>query len=263
MKLQATVNTRIYITLFACLGVCFSAFSHAEGPAADATAKENPFHMEDCPNDYPSTLAMADLAQEICRRANQDQIAVWVHPPKSLDHLNSEQWMQHKEGMYKENRIWAETVIREHGYPGNDMVGEKASSRFWLMLQHADFDPEFQIYALSELKKQVDKNNASKRNYCYLIDRVRTNTQQPQVYGTQVSYNFSTGQALPRNLENPSEVNIRRAAMDLEPIEDYINDTTQLHYQMNQASLEKKGIMKPPQFAAGELVELYKNGSLK
>lgn len=263
MKLQATVNTRIYITLFACLGVCFSTFSQAESPEAEAQRKKNPFHMEDCANDYPSTLAMADLSQEICHHANQDQIAAWASPPKSLDHLSSEQWVQHREGMYKENRIWAETVIREHGYPGNDMVGEKASSRFWLILQHADFGPEFQVYALSELKKQVDKNNASKGDYCYLIDRVRINTQQPQVYGTQVSYNLSTGQALPRNLENPSEVNIRRAAMDLEPIEDYINDTTQFHHQINQALFEKKGIMKPPQFAAGELIELYKNGNLQ
>lgn len=260
MRPQATVNTRIYATLVACLGACLAATCHAEGSAVDATIKENPLHMEDCANKPSSTLAMADLAQEICRRANQDQIAAWAYPPKSLDHLSSEQWMQHKEGMYKENRIWAETVIREHGFPGYDMVGE---SRFWLLLQHADLDPEFQIYALSELKKQVDKNNASKDDYCYLIDRVMLNTGQSQVYGTQVSYKLSTGQALPRNLEKPSEVNIRRAAMDLDPIENYINDTTQFHYQMNQASLEKKGVMKPPQFAAGELVELYKNGSLQ
>ena len=82
------------------------------------------------------------------------------------------------------------------------------------------------------------------RNYGLLTDRVKINTGEKQIYGTQVTYN-SFGQAYPKNLADSMNVNKLRAEVGLEPIEEYLNNMTQMHFEMNKKYLESKGITAP------------------
>jgi hypothetical protein len=68
---------------------------------------------------------------------------------------------------------------------GYSLVGESGSSRFWAIVQHCDDDVPFQQKVLLLMKKEVDRKNASGRNYAYLKDRVLINLKQKQLYGTQ------------------------------------------------------------------------------
>jgi len=77
-------------------------------------------------------------------------------------------------------------IFDQYGFAGFDLVGEKGSSDFWLIVQHSDHNPEFQLEVLEKMKIEVDKGNADSRNYALLLDQVKLNTGHAQIYGTQV-----------------------------------------------------------------------------
>jgi hypothetical protein len=90
------------------------------------------------------------------------------------------------------NELKAKIIINKYSYPGYDQVGESSNS-FWAIVQHCDDDIPFQERVLALLKKEIDKNNASKSNYALLTDRVLVNKNQKQIYGTQLNRDIKTG----------------------------------------------------------------------
>lgn len=119
------------------------------------------------------------------------------------------------------NEIKAKAIINRYGYPGYDQVGE-LSNDFWAIVQHCDGDIPFQEQVLALLKKEVDKNNASKENYALLTDRILVGKHQKQIYGTQVKRDLKTGKSAPFPLKYPKQVDKLRKQMGLEPLADYI-----------------------------------------
>lgn len=137
-------------------------------------------------------------------------------------------------------------LFEQFGYLGADRVGTDAADAFWLLVQHADRDPGFQDRVVDAMKPVVARGDARPNNLAYLTDRVRTNTGRPQVYGTQVDYDGKTGRILPKALEAPGQVDERRKAVGMEPLWEYVNSMTELHFQMNQKQLKKQGVEAPP-----------------
>lgn len=156
---------------------------------------------------------------------------------EQLDHF--------KDSVFTGHQVLLSKMFNEYGYPGYDLVGKKGSNQFWLMVQHCDKQPEFQQKVLAAMKKEVAKGNADPRDFAYLTDRVRLNTGQKQLYGTQVTYNTDSCQAIPRLLSDSSTVNQRRKDLGLEPIEAYLNRMSELQFMMNKADYQKNGINKP------------------
>jgi hypothetical protein len=113
------------------------------------------------------------------------------------------------------------------------------------MVQHSDHDPEFQKMVLEKMKVEVENQNAIPSNYALLTDRVLLNTGEPQIYGTQVDYNMETGQAYPRDLADSSSVNIKRMEMGMQPLEVYLNEMIEMHFEMNKAYYAEKGVVAP------------------
>jgi hypothetical protein len=68
-------------------------------------------------------------------------------------------------------------IVEQFGFPGYDLVGKDGSGSFWLLIQHQDEHPDFQIFVLDLMEKEVKNENASKANFAYLTDRVKVNTQ--------------------------------------------------------------------------------------
>jgi hypothetical protein len=183
------------------------------------------------------------LADELNTMAETDQIAAYI-PQGKYKQWPVEKWESFKDSVFTTHKKRLEKIFEKFGYPGYSLVGEKGSQNFWLMIQHCDSDPAFQSRVLEKLKIEVDNKNADGSNYGLLTDRVKINTGEKQVYGTQVSYN-SLGQAYPKNLVDSVNVNKRRAEVGLEPIEEYLNLMTQMHFEMNKEYLKSKGITKP------------------
>lgn len=110
-------------------------------------------------------------------------------------------------------------VVERHGWPTPATVGDDGADAAWLLVQHADRQPDFQRRCL-ELMCALPGRDVKRSHIAYLTDRVRLAFGRPQVYGTQVEMNG--GRAAPRNLEDPAGVDARRSLMGLGPIADYL-----------------------------------------
>jgi hypothetical protein len=103
-------------------------------------------------------------------------------------------------------------IVAKHGWPTDTLVGEHGASAAWLLVHHADSDREFQLRVLKLMEPLVAKQEASGQLYAYLHDR----THKPQRYGTQGSC-MGPGAWQPREMEDPKNVDARRAAIGLAP----------------------------------------------
>ena len=121
-------------------------------------------------------------------------------------------------------------IFKRYGYPGYDKVGEESSNQFWLLVQHADKHPEFQDSVLNKMKTEAEKKNASLPNYAYLVDRVKVNTNQLQIYGTQMKINSAGTSYEPKPVFEPEKLNERRKLVGLTTIEDYVNTMNERYY---------------------------------
>lgn len=184
------------------------------------------------------------LAEELNRRAEVDQTAAWI-PEGKFKEYSKEEWNTYKDSVFTTNKVFLEEVLDKYGYPGYDLVGKEGEKNYWVMVQHCDFDPDFQSRVLEKLKGQVEMKNADGRNFGLLTDRVNLNKGKKQIYGTQVTYISETGQAIPKPLDDSLNVNERRNAVGLEPIEEYLNGMTLSHFDMNKENMLKKGITEP------------------
>jgi len=185
-----------------------------------------------------------DLTDELKRMAEIDQIAAYI-PQGEYKKMTNEQWNAFKDSVFTTHQKRLKQIFDQHGFVGFDLAGEEGSQNFWLMVQHSDHDPGFQNEVLKKMKVEVENKNVKPSNYGLLVDRVRLNTGKKQVYGTQVTYNMETGQAYPKSLEDSLHVNERRKSVGLEPIEDYLNIMTQMHFEMNKDYYLKKGVTEP------------------
>lgn len=190
------------------------------------------------------TIFNQELANELRRIAEIDQIAAYI-PQGEYKQLSQKEWATFKDSIFITHQQRIEEIFNEYGFAGYDLVGEKGSQDFWLVVQHSDHNPKFQKEVLEKMKVEVDKGNADSKSYALLLDRVKLNTGQKQVYGTQVDYNFKLAQAYPKKLADSSNVNQRRKSVGLEPIEIYLNRMSEMHFEMNKEGYLKNGITEP------------------
>lgn len=117
------------------------------------------------------------------------------------------------------NTQWLKSRVAANGWPRASAVGEKAANAAWLLVQHADHDPAFQLQALRLMEPLLAAKEVSPGNYAYLYDRITLKLTGKQRYATQFWCKDGTMQ--PRPLEQPDQVDALRAAMQLGPLADY------------------------------------------
>jgi hypothetical protein len=109
-------------------------------------------------------------------------------------------------------------IVHRHGWPIISLVGDRASHAAWLVVQHADHDPEFQqdVLQLMEEVRQVLPDEVSWHDIAYLTDRILVHHEKkPQWFGTQHYFN-PKGKLVPYPIDNKKQVNKRRIEFGLE-----------------------------------------------
>lgn len=119
-------------------------------------------------------------------------------------------------------------IWNEFGWPSEENFDAKCAIGAWIIAQHADHNPVFQQKVLWTLGKI--NTPLALQHYAFLIDRIKVNKGELQLYGTQLNeqgllYNIAA--EIDPNLE-PSEataqvfaiVNNRREAVGFCPLED-------------------------------------------
>lgn len=103
--------------------------------------------------------------------------------------------------------------------------GEETDRKAWLLVQHADRDPDFQKSILATLESLLKSHETNLKNYAYLYDRVAASffdpkKSRPQRYGTQ-GICKGTGKWEPTEVEEPSKLDERRKSVELPPMSEY------------------------------------------
>jgi hypothetical protein len=118
------------------------------------------------------------------------------------------------------NTKWLKGIVAKEGWPKISQVGERASQQAWLLVQHADADPAFQLQALRLMEPLVGAGEVTKQNYAYLYDRIMLKIAGKQRYATQAM--CRGGRRLPQPLEDEAAVDRLRAEIGLNPLAEYM-----------------------------------------
>jgi hypothetical protein len=147
-----------------------------------------------------------DIKEEILKMVEHDQLA---RKKKDYDLMSK---------IDQENTKRIKEICDQFGLITISSFGETVSNATWLLVQHADHDPDFQEKYLNLMKNSP--SNVLLKNIAYLEDRVLKNKGLPQKYGTQFVYDKDST-LIPYIIENIENIDERRLKMGLEPWEEY------------------------------------------
>lgn len=153
------------------------------------------------------------LRKELLEREATDQAA-----RKKLE-LNADQATRGAVDVVDEsNTAWLKSIVLARGWPGRSLVGREAAKSAWILVQHADKDPDFQRLALSEMEK-AGPSEVDPADFALLTDRVLLASGKKQLFGTQFKIHGERIELEPT--EDMPGLAARRAKVGLPPLEEY------------------------------------------
>lgn len=132
------------------------------------------------------------------------------------------------EAIDRKNTARMKEIVSKYGWPGKSLVGDDGAQAAWLLVQHADLDPDFQKKCLALMKEAFKKGEVSGQNLAYLTDRVLVAEKKKQLYGTQ--FKTENGELVPSPIEDEANVDKRRKEAGLSTLAEYrkiLQDTYQ------------------------------------
>lgn len=123
-------------------------------------------------------------------------------------------------GVDDDNSRWLRARVASRGWFKISTSGVDADRAAFLLVQHADRDPDFQSEMASILEPLAAAGETTPLNFAYLFDRVSVGRNRPQRYGTQ-GHCSRTGWA-PFEVEDVEGLDKRRAAVGLAPHQEYV-----------------------------------------
>ncbi|NJC27767.1 DUF6624 domain-containing protein [Neolewinella antarctica] len=116
------------------------------------------------------------------------------------------------------NTIYVTKLIDSSGYPGKSIVGEQAGTAF-LVIQHADLGVQEKY--LPVLRSAAEAGELNYRSLALLIDRIEQRNDRPQIYGSQVGRDTTTGDFYFFPIAEPYKVDSLRETVGLGALTDY------------------------------------------
>lgn len=104
----------------------------------------------------------------------------------------------------QDNTAWLSARVTRQGWPTRSQLGDEASAAAWLLVQHADANPAFQLTALRLMAPLASKEEIDPRNVAMLTDRMLLKLSGHQQYGTQ--WTCKDGKRVPLPLVNTDAV---------------------------------------------------------
>lgn len=116
------------------------------------------------------------------------------------------------------NLVKVKNIIDTYGWLGPDEVGKQGAKTIFLVIQHADSLTQVTYFPL--MQEAVKKGKAQPQDLALLEDRILTDQGKEQIYGSQVRTN-EAGKFEFFPIKDEANVNKRRAAVGLQPLEEY------------------------------------------
>lgn len=134
------------------------------------------------------------------------------------------------------NVIVITKILDQYGWLGPDIIGNRGGSTLFLVIQHSE--QKIQEKYLPMMREAVKNRKASSSNLALLEDRVALGQNKKQIYGSQIGRDPSSGTWFVLPLEDPDNVDKRRAEVYLPPISEYISHW-QLKWDVEQFKKEQ------------------------
>jgi hypothetical protein len=160
-------------------------------------------HAQDCGQKLKQGLLQRATADQEARKALQAT-------PTSKEALNAAFQTD------ADNTKYMRRVLAQCGWPKKSVVGPDAAKAAWLLTQHADMDPQYQVLAAQQMKYAVLAKEAEPWDLAVLVDRNRRLNDQPQVYGMQ-DFSNTDGTVEFYDIVTPSQLDNRRKEIGLPP----------------------------------------------
>ena len=119
-----------------------------------------------------------------------------------------------------ENLARLREIVAEYGWPGQSLVGRDGAIAAFLILQHADHESQVEYFPL--VKSAVEAGELARRHFALLQDRVLVGEDKPQIYGTQLYWDATTGRWELFPIEDEENVNSRRQEVGMTPLAEYV-----------------------------------------
>ena len=162
--------------------------------------------------DQARTLSQPEIRKELEERVDADQ--------KARKALLARRGLPGEVAKIDDaNDGWLFKMLKTHGMPAVDEVGEYGLHLTWVLVQHADRYPVMQDWALEGFRKRFEAGSFSGDDLARLSDRVLVRQGKQQRYGTH--FDWTSGKFEPKKIGDPAEVDIERAKLGLMPLSDY------------------------------------------
>jgi uncharacterized protein (UPF0335 family) len=119
------------------------------------------------------------------------------------------------------NLIKVKAILDTYGWLGADVVGQQGNSTLFLVIQHAD--QKTQEKYLPMMRAAVKNGKAQGSSLALLEDRVALGQGKRQIYGSQIGRDPDTQLYYVSPLEDPDNVDKRRAEVGLGTLAEYVN----------------------------------------
>lgn len=118
------------------------------------------------------------------------------------------------------NLLKVKEILDQHGWLGSDIVGAKGNSTLFLVIQHSDQSTQEKYLPMMRLAVKQGKADGS--NLALLEDRVALGQGKKQTYGSQIARDQETKEYYVLPLDDPDNVDKRRAEVGLPPLSEYL-----------------------------------------
>jgi hypothetical protein len=123
------------------------------------------------------------------------------------------------ERLHRRNTARLKAIITQIGWPGISAVGQDGEEAAWMIAQHSISDPAFMRLALSLLTKAANRGEAPLWQVAFTEDRIRMFEGRDQLYGSHFDWDDNDELSPFPPIEDPENVEERRAKMGLPPLE--------------------------------------------
>jgi hypothetical protein len=119
------------------------------------------------------------------------------------------------------NLIKIKLLLDKYGWLGTDVIGEQGNSTLFLVIQHSDIATQEKY--LPMMREAVKNGKAKGSALALLEDRVALRQGKRQIYVSKIGRENDTKLYYVSPLDDPDNVDKRRAEVGLQPLADYVN----------------------------------------
>ena len=155
-------------------------------------------------------------------------------PPPAIPTAPSASALDFLSQIHRRKSDSLKAIVAESGMPTLRNAAPNAVAAAFMIVQHADYDPELQLQCHSLMVSAAKKGEMPLGFVAFLTDKILTNNGKHQRFGTQIR-EVSNGSFVPKSLEDPDNVDVLREQVGLgENLSDYfqrVNDGDLLLYR--------------------------------